>query len=344
ATWVTDLASSYGVTGKVWDCPTSSFKGTEAAPDYFFVGGSFLSGMAMGDIKDPTGAPVLADLVNGKSNKPYIVEDPDPLKQGDLTKATTQVDCRHNDGAVFAYADGHMAWLSKTAATSGLTFLPSVDMNSFMVPCALGPLLSQAVDDYNGATYPDSLHQTCVAAGITITIDTKPSPTRLCFLNGTIASPTWYALDTNNCLPPEASADGPSWWQYGPTGSACPVPSPGNWGPQWGAALSHGSVILQGNTGVWRIVPNVTAPTAKKFAIIPVGINQPATAKINYIKIGSTQFTSTLSCDIPAAPSPKWVTNASAGILPVRPNTPIEISISVTCSGGNACVDLAFEP
>ncbi|HEY3418872.1 MAG TPA: prepilin-type N-terminal cleavage/methylation domain-containing protein, partial [Armatimonadota bacterium] len=64
STWVNDLAATYGVTGKVWDCPTTSFRGTESAPDYFFVGGSFLSNAAIGDVKDPAAAPLLGDLAN----------------------------------------------------------------------------------------------------------------------------------------------------------------------------------------------------------------------------------------------------------------------------------------
>ncbi|HEY3418665.1 MAG TPA: prepilin-type N-terminal cleavage/methylation domain-containing protein, partial [Armatimonadota bacterium] len=72
ATWVTDLASAYGVTGKVWDCPTTSFKGTESAPDYFFVGGSFLSSAALGDVKDPAAAPMLGELASPADNKPYV--------------------------------------------------------------------------------------------------------------------------------------------------------------------------------------------------------------------------------------------------------------------------------
>ncbi|HEY3416728.1 MAG TPA: prepilin-type N-terminal cleavage/methylation domain-containing protein, partial [Armatimonadota bacterium] len=139
ATWVTELAAAYGVTGKVWDCPTSSFKGTESAPDYFFIGGSFLSGVALGDIKDPVSVPVLGDLANGKGNKPYIsyaVADTPNV----LTIAASLVDARHNNGAVFAYADGHMAWVTKDNLTP-FFFLPSIiDTTSFTVPLLAGPM------------------------------------------------------------------------------------------------------------------------------------------------------------------------------------------------------------
>src|SRR5512140_352980 len=40
--WNSVLAANYGMVGKVWDCPTSSYKGAEAAPDYFFVAGCLL--------------------------------------------------------------------------------------------------------------------------------------------------------------------------------------------------------------------------------------------------------------------------------------------------------------
>ncbi|MHB9025941.1 MAG: H-X9-DG-CTERM domain-containing protein [Armatimonadota bacterium] len=117
ATWVTELASNYGVTGKVWDCPTTSFKGTEAAPDYFFVGGSLLSDTAIGDIADPVAAPMVADLASPRDNKPYIVSDP-TTEVLDLTVAASTVDKgRHNNGAVFAYVDGHVQWMTKDAIT-----------------------------------------------------------------------------------------------------------------------------------------------------------------------------------------------------------------------------------
>ncbi|HEY3416543.1 MAG TPA: prepilin-type N-terminal cleavage/methylation domain-containing protein, partial [Armatimonadota bacterium] len=94
-TWLTELSGSYGVAGKVWDCPTSSFKGTEASPDYFYVGGSFISGMALGDVKDPTAALMIADLANSKGSKPYI--DDKDADDGEI--AANTVDCRHNNGA-----------------------------------------------------------------------------------------------------------------------------------------------------------------------------------------------------------------------------------------------------
>ncbi|HEY3417035.1 MAG TPA: prepilin-type N-terminal cleavage/methylation domain-containing protein, partial [Armatimonadota bacterium] len=123
ATWLTDLAAAYGVTGKVWDCPTTSFKGTEAAPDYFYVGGSFLSNAALGDISNPVGAPILTDLANGKTNKPYVVDSGPIPNAGD---AAALVDCRHNNGAVFAYVDGHINWLTNANATNPVIFADSM--------------------------------------------------------------------------------------------------------------------------------------------------------------------------------------------------------------------------
>ncbi|HEY3418094.1 MAG TPA: H-X9-DG-CTERM domain-containing protein, partial [Armatimonadota bacterium] len=121
ATWVSDLAATYGVTGKVWDCPTTSFKGTESAPDYFYVGGSFLSGAALGDVKDPAAAPFVGDLANGKSKKPYVEDGGDT----DLGIAAATADPRHNNGAVFAFVDGHVTW-AKAADISPAFFAPSV--------------------------------------------------------------------------------------------------------------------------------------------------------------------------------------------------------------------------
>ncbi|MHB9026856.1 MAG: type II secretion system protein, partial [Armatimonadota bacterium] len=136
-TWVSELASNYGVTGKVWDCPTTSFKGTEAAPDYFYVGGSFLSGGALGDIEDPTTTPLIADLASGKTNKPYI----DDNGLNDLALAASKVDARHNSGAVFAYVDGHLAWTT-AKAISPLMFIPATIDPGFKNPVTSGPIFS----------------------------------------------------------------------------------------------------------------------------------------------------------------------------------------------------------
>ncbi|HEY3418125.1 MAG TPA: prepilin-type N-terminal cleavage/methylation domain-containing protein, partial [Armatimonadota bacterium] len=143
STWVTDMASTYGVTGKVWDCPTTSFKGTESAPDYFYVGGSFLSSAALGDVKDPAAAPLTADLASPKDNSPYIKDTDNP---NDVNLAVSTVDkTRHNNGAVFSFVDGHTAWLAKETIIPTM-FIPSItDYTPMKYPVACGELLPATV-------------------------------------------------------------------------------------------------------------------------------------------------------------------------------------------------------
>ncbi|MHB9025539.1 MAG: H-X9-DG-CTERM domain-containing protein [Armatimonadota bacterium] len=135
-TWVTELASTYGVTGKVWDCPTTSFKGTEAAPDYFFLGGSFLSSAALGDVKSPDAAPLLLELASPKSNNPYVVHGDYDM----IANALALTDkARHNNGALIAYVDGHVAWLSASLFNAS-TLIPSIVSGSLKYPQDLGDI------------------------------------------------------------------------------------------------------------------------------------------------------------------------------------------------------------
>ncbi|MHB9025262.1 MAG: hypothetical protein ACYC7E_14015 [Armatimonadota bacterium] len=107
--WIQCLVKDYGVTGRVWDCPTTTkFMGSEKHPEYFFFAGpgTFLSGVHLEDLKDPATVPLLADLKDAKHNLPYV----DSAKE-DVAQIIFRVDCRHNGVAVFAYVDGHIEWL-----------------------------------------------------------------------------------------------------------------------------------------------------------------------------------------------------------------------------------------
>ncbi|MHB9025466.1 MAG: type II secretion system protein [Armatimonadota bacterium] len=108
ATWVSDLAADYGVTGKVWDCPTSSYRGTESGPDYGY--NSYLSAKAIGDVGDPVGAIMTGDIGTDKTKFTFIYFD-------------NEIDNRHNKGAVFSCVDGHVAYESFVNAASPLAVL-----------------------------------------------------------------------------------------------------------------------------------------------------------------------------------------------------------------------------
>jgi prepilin-type N-terminal cleavage/methylation domain-containing protein/prepilin-type processing-associated H-X9-DG protein len=93
--YASTLATLYGMTGKVWDCPSTSRKGTPAAADYVFVYPR--GGMALGEINVPTTAVLLGD---GTAVNPAF---PNVARSGsDFT-------LRHNRTVLLAYADGHVA-------------------------------------------------------------------------------------------------------------------------------------------------------------------------------------------------------------------------------------------
>ncbi|HEY3416348.1 MAG TPA: hypothetical protein VGM23_05630, partial [Armatimonadota bacterium] len=117
------------------------FKGTEANPDYFYVGGSLLSDAAIGDYPDPTGAPMLADLAGPKNNAPYY----EHTGLTDLSAVAGMVDTRHNSGAVLAFLDGHVNYLTK-AAINGYTFVPSISKTSQEL-VLVGEILSNKLYD-----------------------------------------------------------------------------------------------------------------------------------------------------------------------------------------------------
>ena len=119
-TWTTELASNYGCTGKVWDCPTSSFRGTEAGPDYGY--NKFLSKGALGDVQAPDATPMLGDIVSG-SNKVNTL-------MGDFDK---DIDPRHNKGSVIGFVDGHINYESFATSTTYAGTLMTRGYNLFPV-------------------------------------------------------------------------------------------------------------------------------------------------------------------------------------------------------------------
>ncbi len=135
--WHGEIGANYGITGKSWDCPTSSHIGSATNPDYFYVAGSFLSGVALGDISKPERAPVIVDLKKSANAVPYVNDNGD----NDPDVAVAQVDTRHHDGANFAYLDGHVAWVAKPRI-SAATFMYSMGRGGLFKPPMLGTVMS----------------------------------------------------------------------------------------------------------------------------------------------------------------------------------------------------------
>ncbi|MHB9025475.1 MAG: LamG-like jellyroll fold domain-containing protein [Armatimonadota bacterium] len=102
-TWVSSVAGDYGITGKVWDCPTTSRKGTEAGPDYVYS--TFVANQALGDIHAPEAELVTADGRHEATTTPKVTSN-------DVAYTSSDFDARHNKMAVGSYADGHVAVIS----------------------------------------------------------------------------------------------------------------------------------------------------------------------------------------------------------------------------------------
>jgi prepilin-type processing-associated H-X9-DG protein len=366
----------------VWDCPTTSFKGTEAAPDYFYVGGSFLAGTALGDVKDPTAAPLLADLRDGKGNKPYVMDNGNT----NLTQAANQLDTRHNNGAVFAYVDGHLGWLSAAAAQPYI-FLPSAIGLNANVPTCLGNLFTtplrldqhrysvngDAPGTPNSWTNPwggdyQTISNACNSNGITIAMGTGwTNNTTVMFYMGdsmnnwTLSASGWGAVPaalTNNYTRTGApQARPPSWWKYDGTANGTQATG-GLGGPAgcwWGNNTYENGCEVQslcptGGTYRLLIVPNVTAPTVKKMLlyicnssrVTCIGTN--GKVHLNYVKIGTTNYADTSFTVTPeaSAGADRGGCNGVLITLPVLPGKNIDISYSVT-AGTNVGSSMMFE-
>ncbi|MHB9023676.1 MAG: type II secretion system protein [Armatimonadota bacterium] len=292
-TWTTELASNYGCTGKVWDCPTSSFKGTEAAPDYFYVAGSFLNSMALGDIQDPAAAPMTGDLASGKTNKPYIMDNGNNY----LAAALSAVDMRHNKGAVFTFVDGHVNYLPASALTP-FFFLPSLNLNKIEEPMYLGLVIPEPVTS-------TVLRQTLSTVGIDVqcgAYTSNPASGLGCDLVGTVTGSTKWLLDATTFeIQPTGNGNAsgatviPQWWKLGPGGTSFNMPAKTSACSQvWGATNYAGQVISVNAdaTATIKIVPSKASSTAKLFSLT-LGTAQYATAakaKVNYIQLGDQTF------------------------------------------------------
>jgi prepilin-type N-terminal cleavage/methylation domain-containing protein/prepilin-type processing-associated H-X9-DG protein len=195
-TWVSDMNASYGITGKVWDCQSTSFKGTESAPDYFYVGGSFLSNAAIGDIKEPTLAPMVSELASPADNKPYITED--PLYPNNAANAVNICDRgRHNSGCTFSYVDGHVGWVTKASINAG-TFAWSFPSGVAFTPADMGDIVTATTshpNNWSGTGAIDMLPQT-TPQGLTIGLGSNSGTTpRICtqtsYSDSLTLAPSW---------------------------------------------------------------------------------------------------------------------------------------------------------
>ncbi|HEY3416472.1 MAG TPA: DUF4190 domain-containing protein [Armatimonadota bacterium] len=108
--WSTELAATYGINGKTWDCPTSSYRGSVAVPDYGY--NAALSRRLFGDIRDPAGLLLTGDvkdsaarLQTGDSASVVLTS------KGDLGARHSEGFFVRHSGYIVSYVDGHVSWL-----------------------------------------------------------------------------------------------------------------------------------------------------------------------------------------------------------------------------------------
>ena len=99
--WTAALAAS-GLPSAIYDCPSTTFKGSAATPEYGM--NRYLSGKAQSDIIQPALMILTADLVAPAGNT-------DPTYT--ICYASNKLNCdpRHGGGALIGFADGHIQYL-----------------------------------------------------------------------------------------------------------------------------------------------------------------------------------------------------------------------------------------
>ncbi len=361
ATWSQDIAGAYGLANKIFDCPTATHKGTAAEPDYFYVAGSLLSGVALGDIRDPSDAPMLSDLASPHSKKPYV----DSPGSHDLAIAAATVDkARHNGGALFTYVDGHVSWLAQDDIT-GLNFLPCVDSDAATEAVhIIGPLFGKQITfnaKAENGPFNDALSARMAAHGFTTAVCRNGvTANQVSFVKhgisgDTVSATLWNVnsnvIDTVSHNNPQSPP--PSWWQLGAGGSqlissyaggGAGTATPPRTGIYWGAPYTNGwhtsGLMYTSNTSpasaTITIVPNVPAPTYKKIAIFLSGTgynSDSGYAQINSVTIGDDpEITFGSKVRVTVNNTTNIAGNAAGIMVPVAPGKNIVIKCSMAGS------------
>jgi len=377
-TWNQDLSSAYSLRGKVFDCPTTPNVGSEGAPEYFFLGGcgssgnpqSFLSGVSVGAIKTPASVIILAE---GKKGTPAYIDDKG-LFDGSQAFAQTDVS-RHNNQAIYAYADGHVAAILDSTMSGGMYANCIVDPTNMTIPATFGALSPQPLKVNTSINFNTCFTAPCAAVGATTLLgDNQYQNKGVCFVDAKGNRGDFY-LDSKTTTTPTIGFI-PSLGNYGP-GSGIPAA----WAPSWwltgDLAAGSGSNMLQRNelyawgavgwngcplqvagvssvlntpvatpvTDTITIVPSVMSYTAKTMVMFADTSNVTGTVQMNYIKVGTVQtnYTNAALSKVTATASVASVStgNGVVFVLPVGPKQPITLNYSMT---GRCDVYFAFQP
>ncbi len=372
--WNGHLSASYGMKGEVWDCPSITHTGNETAPDYFYVAGSFLSSMALGDLKEPISTPLTLDLYDPGTNPPYINDN----GATNCSTAYSQVDPRHNNGAIVSFVDGHTEWVQSNGLSS-FFFLSAVNLEQITKPTMIGTAFPSAYT-YNYSTSEKyTLHRALKAQKISsalflcVNVWTAPNDKMFTFAKSGINDTTRPSSNTATTMEigytdgvpgymPNNSQNRPSWWQFKPgvanagckfTGADWTQNGTGIWeGIDNHTASTYGTSTLLSNktntlkTATLTILPNTTG--VKKVALIFMGGNNIGTgwgmiSSVQYNNDPSRKTVFTTRAEVKEVKALRAQYNALVMMLPVTKDEPVDIEIKEQGDGLGGGVFMAFE-
>ncbi|MHB9025480.1 MAG: H-X9-DG-CTERM domain-containing protein, partial [Armatimonadota bacterium] len=241
---------------------------------------------------------MLGELINPDKSKPYVLGGGDEI----LAQATATVEKnRHNDGAVFAYVDGHVQWMGAAQIVPTI-FLPSVPTKALTQTMKLGAVFDNVVHGI-GSVYNQNVRLALANAGLKNAVAASSSLGNgyVCFYDdiGSVSyqmgvngagpneiSPTLNTYDPTTATTPHAIP----WWQLGAGGTQVTGFAYNSFCCGWGAKQVSPITGCSNTTAVsTTIVIKPTVSGVKKVAL--VAYNWHAVAQVlgtmNYIRLGS---------------------------------------------------------
>ncbi len=130
--WSNRISSLAG-NDKLFDCPSTSFKGSSTVPEYGI--NPYLFGRSLGSVFDPAGCLMIADLSKNASGNYAMAQFSTTVPYSMTTDFNSMLDPRHNNSVQFACADGHVQVVSMNniAATNRVATLFSAGVSPYLV-------------------------------------------------------------------------------------------------------------------------------------------------------------------------------------------------------------------
>jgi prepilin-type N-terminal cleavage/methylation domain-containing protein/prepilin-type processing-associated H-X9-DG protein len=303
ASWLSEI----GLDSKIYDCPSATGMGGTAKPEYFFVAGSFLSGVALNDVSSVSDAIAVAEA---KPGKPAYVSDNDT---NDVNIAFAQTDAtRHGGSAIYGYLDGHVGMI-KSADASGAIYAYSL---------ARGAAISSVVwvpNVVKDAVRTDNTVKATLA-GLGMSKGAMSYGTQLLMPDGL---PTWM---TGKPTLTNIDGNGIDTWNGGGWlywGNGLQQPMCGN----RDGRVCHNKIV---------ITPRSTE--LKRMAVVFTTTASTQTGRLETIKNGGTTYT--LNKDITTAADRATVAMV---MLPATAGQTLEITLKAPTTYGPGNIYLVFE-